>query len=195
VALPQDEIWVIRHGETGWSRGGRHTGRTDVPLTERGERDASTLGRRLGDHPFSLVLSSPLVRAWETCRRAGYGDVAVRTDDHMEWDYGACEGRTAEEVQVEAPGWTIWTHGVPGGETAEQVAIRARRVIDRSVQATGDVALFAHGHVLRILAACWVGLPPRDGRLLSLGTAAVGVLGWENGDRVIRTWNLTPGAS
>jgi probable phosphoglycerate mutase len=194
MAGTQNEIWLIRHGETEWSRSGRHTGRTDVALTERGEREAATLRRRLGDRHFSLVLSSPLIRAWETCRLAGYGDVAVRTDDLMEWDYGAYEGRTAAEIRGEAPGWSIWTDGVPGGETAGQVGERAGRVIGQATRIGGDVALFAHGHVLRILAACWVGLPPRDGRLLALGTAAISVLGWENGDRVIRTWNLLPAA-
>jgi broad specificity phosphatase PhoE len=195
MAAAQNEIWLIRHGETEWSRSGRHTGRTDLPLTEPGGREAAALRRRLGDKRFSLVLSSPLTRAWETCRLAGYGDVAVKTDDLMEWDYGAYEGRTAAEIQADVPGWSLWKDGVPGGETAEQVAIRTRRVIDGAAQATGDVALFAHGHVLRILAACWVGLAPREGRLLALGTTAVSVLGWENGDRVIRTWNLLPGAS
>lgn len=195
MAGAQNEIWLIRHGETEWSRSGRHTGRTDVPLTEPGAREAAVIRRRLGDRRFSLVLSSPLIRAWETCRLAGYGDVAVKTDDLLEWDYGAYEGRTAAEIREELPGWSIWTDGVPGGETAEQVATRARRVIDQAAQTAGDVALFAHGHVLRILAACWVGLPPHEGRLLALGTAGIGVLGWENGDRVIRTWNLLPGAS
>lgn len=195
MAGAQNEIWLIRHGETEWSRSGRHTGRTDVPLTEPGAREAAAIRRRLGDRRFSLVLSSPLIRAWETCRLAGYGDVAVKTDDLLEWDYGAYEGRTAAEIREELPGWSIWTDGVPGGETAEQVATRARRVIDQAAQTAGDVALFAHGHVLRILAACWVGLPPHEGRLLALGTAGIGVLGWENGDRVIRTWNLLPGAS
>jgi broad specificity phosphatase PhoE len=195
MAGAPNEISLIRHGETEWSRSGRHTGRTDVPLTRSGVGEAASLRRRLGGRRFSLVLCSPLIRAWETCRLAGYGDVAVRTDDLLEWDYGAYEGRTAAEIRDEVPGWSIWTDGVPGGETAEQVATRARRVIDQAAQTAGDVALFAHGHVLRILAACWVGLPPREGRLLALGTAGIGVLGWENGDRVIRTWNLLPGAS
>lgn len=171
MAGAQNEIWLIRHGETEWSRSGRHTGRTDVPLTEPGAREAAAIRRRLGDRRFSLVLSSPLIRAWETCRLAGYGDVAVKTDDLLEWDYGAYEGRTAAEIREELPGWSIWTDGVPGGETAEQGAIRPRRVIDWAAQATGDVALFAHGHVLRILAASRVGLAPREGRLLALGTA------------------------
>jgi probable phosphoglycerate mutase len=194
MAGPPSEIWLIRHGETEWSRSGRHTGRTDVPLTERGEREASALRRRLGGHRFSLVLSSPLARAWETCLRAGCGDVAVRSDDLVERDYGAYEGRTSAEIRAEVPGWSLWTDGLPGGETAEQVAARARRIVARAAQAGGDVALFAHGHVLRVLAACWVGSPPGEGRVLALGTASIGVLGWENGDRVIWTWNLVSGA-
>jgi probable phosphoglycerate mutase len=194
MAGHRPEIWVIRHGETEWSRGGRHTGRTDVPLTRRGEREASALRRRVGAHRFALVLSSPLVRAWETCLRAGYADVAATSEDLVEWDYGAYEGRTSAEIRAEVPGWSLWTDGVPGGETVEQVADRARRVVGRAVQAAGDVALFAHGHVLRVLAACWVGSPAREGRVLALGTASIGVLGWENGDRVIWTWNLVSGA-
>lgn len=194
MTAPRSEIWLIRHGETEWSRGGRHTGRTDVPLTERGEREASALKLRLGDHRFSLVLSSPLARAWQTCLLAGLGDVAERSDDLVEWDYGAYEGRTSAEIRAEAPGWSLWTDGVPGGETVEQVADRARRIVARAVQAGGDVALFAHGHVLRVLAACWVGSPPREARVLALGTASIGVLGWEDGNRVIQTWNLVSGA-
>lgn len=194
MPIPLPDIWLIRHGETEWSRSGRHTGRTDVRLTERGEREADELRRRLKDHRFSLVLSSPLLRAWETCLRSGLGDGAVRSDDLVEWDYGAYEGRTAAEIRTEVPGWSLWTDGVPGGETIEDVAVRARRVIDRAARSEGDVALFAHGHVLRVLAACSVGLPAREGRILPLGTAAIGVIGWENGDRVIRKWNLSRGA-
>jgi probable phosphoglycerate mutase len=188
------EVWVFRHGETEWSRCGRHTGRADLPLTAAGQREAATLRRRIGDRRFALVLSSPLLRAWETCRLAGCAGEALRTDDLMEWDYGAYEGRTAAEIREQAPGWVIWNDGVPGGETVEAVGLRAGRVIDRVLQAGGDVALFAHGHVLRILAACWIGLPPRDGRLLALGTASLGILGEEGGARVIRAWNLPAGA-
>jgi probable phosphoglycerate mutase len=191
VASPA-KIWLVRHGETEWSRTGRHTGRTDVPLTARGEREAATLRQRLGGRAFSLVLASPLQRAWETCRLAGYAEQARRTDDLLEWDYGAYEGRTGAEIREQTPGWLIWTDGVPGGETAEQVGVRARRVIDQATRAPGDVALFAHGHVLRVLAACWIGLAPREGRLLPLGTASIGILGHENGAPVIRAWNLSP---
>ena len=183
------QIWQVRHGETEWSASGRHTGRTDIPLTPTGERQAAALGRLLAKRPFALVLSSPLGRARETCRLAGYGDVAVITDDLREWDYGDYEGRKTVDIRKEAPGWTVWAGPVPGGETVEQVAQRTRRVIDRAVSASGDVALFAHAHVLRVLAACWLGLPPDGGRLLALGTASLSVLGYERETRVITTWN------
>ena len=183
------EIWLIRHGETEWSRTGRHTGRTDVPLTPLGERQAAALARHLGGRPFALVLTSPLGRARETCRLTGYAEIAEPTEDLREWDYGDYEGRTTAEIRAEVPGWSIWTGDVPRGESVEQVGIRARRVIARAVAAAGDVALFAHGHVLRILTACWLGLPPADGRLLALGTAAVSVLGCERESRVISVWN------
>ena len=183
------EIWLIRHGETEWSRTGRHTGRTDVPLTPLGERQAAALARHLGGRPFALVLTSPLGRARETCRLTGYAEIAEPTEDLREWDYGDYEGRTTAEIRAEVPGWSIWTGDVPRGESVEQVGIRARRVIARAGAAAGDVALFAHGHVLRILTACWLGLPPANGRLFALGTAAVSVLGCERESRVISVWN------
>jgi probable phosphoglycerate mutase len=151
---------------------------------------ATALRERLGDRRFALVLSSPLRRAAETCRLAGFGDVARTTPDLLEWDYGAYEGRTTAEVRTEVPGWSLWNEGVPRGETADEVAARTRRIIEEAATAGGDVALFAHGHVLRVLTACWLGLPPRDGRLFALETASIGVLGYESGTRVIRKWNL-----
>jgi broad specificity phosphatase PhoE len=190
MADPKRELWIVRHGETEWSRTGRHTGRTDVPLTAAGVEQATALRGRLSSRRFALVLSSPLRRAWDTCRQAGLADAARRTDDLLEWDYGAYEGRTTSEIQQDVPGWTIWTGGVPGGETTEDVAARARNLIDEALAARGDVALFGHGHVLRILAACWLGLDPRGGRLFALSTASIGVLGHENGFRVIRAWNV-----
>jgi len=185
------EIWVIRHGETDWSREGRHTGRTDVELTTNGERQSLAIGRRLGGRGFALVLSSSLRRARDTCRLAGYGGAAEVTDLLREWDYGAYEGRTTAEIQHEAPGWTIWTGDLPGGETAEEVGDRADRVIERAVSEAGDSALFGHGHLMRVLAARWLGLSPRAGRLFALDTASIGVLGYEHDARVIRAWNLT----
>ena len=183
------ELWLIRHGETEWSATGRHTGRTNIPLTAVGERQAAALGRRLASRSFALVLISPLTRAVETCRIAGYGDVSQFTDDLLEWDYGAYEGRTTADIRTEVPGWTIWTGNPPGGETIGQVGWRVATVIDQATAAGGDVALFAHGHVLRVLAACWLGLPPGAGRLLALGTASLSVLGYERETRVITTWN------
>jgi probable phosphoglycerate mutase len=185
------EIWLIRHGETAWSLSGQHTGRTDIPLTAAGERHAEEIGRYLAGRPFALALTSPLQRARETCRLAGYGGVAQIDPDLSEWDYGAYEGRTSEQIQESVPGWTIWTSPVPQGETIQQVAARASRVIERSVKAGGDVALFAHGHLLRILTACWLGLAPDGGRLFALGTASVSVLGYERETRVISQWNLS----
>jgi broad specificity phosphatase PhoE len=182
-------IWLVRHGETEWSKSGQHTGRTDIPLTPVGEQQGKALGRRLAGRPFALVLTSPLGRARETCRLAGYADVAQVTDDLLEWNYGIYEGRTTAAVRAEQPGWSIWTTPVPQGETVKQVGERARRVIERADAVTGDVALFAHAHILRILAACWIGLPPLHGRNLTLGTASVSVLGYERETRVIQIWN------
>ena len=149
------------------------------------------LRRRVGGRNFALVLSSPLSRAWETCRLAGYGDVARAEDDLREWDYGVYEGRTTAEIQRETPGWTIWDGEVPGGETAAEVGRRADRVIRQATEAGGDVALFAHGHLLRVLAARWLGLAPSEGRFFALGTSSIGVLGYEREARVIRAWNIT----
>jgi broad specificity phosphatase PhoE len=189
MAERHPEIWLIRHGETEWTVSGQHTGRTDIPLTVTGERQAAALGRHLAGRPFALVLTSPLGRAVETCRRAGYAGAAERTDDLLEWNYGDYEGRTTAEIRATVPGWTIWTGGVSAGETAAQVGARATRVIERALTASGDVALFAHGHVLRVLTACWLGLPPADGRLFALGTASISVLGYEHEARVIKGWN------
>jgi probable phosphoglycerate mutase len=184
------EIWLIRHGETEWALSGAHTGRTDIPLTPAGEKQAAEIRRRLAAHRFALVLTSPLQRARETCRLAGYSDVAQIEPDLREWDYGVYEGRTSQQIREEVPDWTIWTSPVPQGETILQVAARAGRVIERALAATGDVVLFAHGHLLRVLTACWLGLPPDYGRLFALGTASVSSLGHERDMRVITQWNL-----
>ena len=182
-------IWLVRHGETEWSLSGQHTGRTDIPLTPAGQDQARALGRHLAGHPFVLVLTSPLGRARETCRLAGYGDLAEVTDDLREWGYGIYEGRTTAAIRTEQPGWSIWTSPVPEGESIERVGERARRVIDRTALAGGDVVLFAHAHILRILAACWIGQPPGNGRLFALGTASISILGYERETRVIQAWN------
>ncbi len=189
---PENRCWLIRHGETEWSRSGQHTGRTDLPLTPTGQARAVAIGRYLQGMKFALVLTSPLQRARETCRLAGYGDIAQSDPDLMEWSYGAYEGLTSAEIRQQVPGWNIWTHGVIGGETVEQVGERARRVIGRVSAAPGDVALFAHGHVLRILTACWLGLQPTAGRLFAFDTACVSVLYYEREIRVIEHWNRSP---
>lgn len=185
------QIWLVRHGETEWTRSGRHTGRSDIPLTDAGRQQAEALAQRLAGHRFALVLTSPRSRAAETARLAGFGDTAVVDQDLREWDYGAFEGRTTAEIRVEIPDWSIWTGPWRGGETLDDVAARADRVIERCLDQNveGDVLLFAHGHFLRILAARWLGLPASAGRSFALGTATVGVLGWERQTRVIETWN------
>ena len=180
---------LVRHGQTEWSLSGQHTGTTDIPLTEVGRRQAQTLGARLSGWRFARVLSSPLARALDTCRLAGMGDEAEITDDLREWDYGEYEGRRTLDIREDRPGWSLWVDGVPGGETAEEVGRRADRVIEAVRASTGDVALFAHGHVLRVLAARWVGLPPDHGRLLALSTTSISVLGWERETPVVERWN------
>jgi probable phosphoglycerate mutase len=184
------ELWLIRHGETEWSLSGAHTGRTDLPLTPNGEMRAARVGKLLAGHDFAMVLTSPLQRARRTCELAGLGGKALVDPNLAEWDYGRYEGRTTSEIQEERPGWSLFRDGVPGGETIEQVAVRAQAVIDRAAAAWGDVALFAHGHILRILAACWLGLPPDAARLFALGTASVSTLGYERETRVIARWDL-----
>ena len=183
------EVVLVRHGETEWSRDGRHTGRTDVPLTELGREEAALLGARLAPWRFAGVLASPLRRALDTCGLAGYGDPVEVREDLAEWDYGAYEGRTTVDIRAERPGWTLWIDGVPAGETTEQVGERADRIVSELRTAGGDVAVFAHGHVLRVLAARWVGLPPVEGRALALSTAAICVLGFERETPVIVRWN------
>jgi broad specificity phosphatase PhoE len=189
---PSDEnmkLWLIRHGETEWSLSGAHTSRTDIPLTERGKERAAKIRGYLAQRKFSLVLASPLHRARETCRIAGYADVAQIEENLREWDYGIFEGRTTADIRKDQPDWSIWDSPVPEGEPVEHVASRAQKVIDRALQAGGDVALFAHAHILRILAATWLGLEPRGGRLFALGTGSVSTLGYERETRVISTWN------
>jgi len=186
--MPGD-LWLFRHGETKWSLSGAHTGRTDVPLTDAGRARAEAMGRYLKGRPFALVLTSPMARARETCRLAGYGDVAQIEPNLLEWDYGKYEGQTTTEIRKHAPHWSLWVDGVPSGETVEQVAERAKAVIGRAAPAGGDVALFAHGHILRILTACWLGLEPAGGRLFALGTGSLSILGYERETRVITLWN------
>jgi probable phosphoglycerate mutase len=186
---PAHEVALVRHGETEWSRAGRHTGRTDVPLTEQGRRQAEAVGAALGDRDFALVLTSPLGRALETCRLAGFGDRAQPRDELMEWDYGAYEGRTTSEIREERPGWTLWRDGVREGETIEQVGQRVDRVLEQIRSLEGDALLFAHGHVLRVLTARWLELEPDAGRLFALDPATLSTLGYERETPVIQLWN------
>jgi probable phosphoglycerate mutase len=183
------DVVLVRHGETEWSRAGRHTGRTDVPLTERGRAEARTAGEELAGRRFALVLSSPLSRARDTAALAGYGEHVQLRDDLLEWDYGAEEGRTTAEIQRDRPGWTVWDPGPDGGETVADVGARADRVLAEIRAVEGDVLVFAHGHLLRILAARWLGLEPDGGRLFALDPATISELGYEHGRPVIRAWN------
>ncbi len=186
-------VWLVRHGATQWSRSGRHTGRTDVPLLPEGEAQARAVGRWLAQlvPDPALVLTSPLSRAADTCRLAGYETRAEPCDDLVEWDYGEYEGRTPDDIRIQRPSWTLWADGVPGGETASDVGRRADRVVERALAAGGDVLVFSHGHFLRVLGARWVGLPPAGGRVLALGAGAVSVLGWERETAVLSRWNAT----
>jgi broad specificity phosphatase PhoE len=186
------ELWLVRHGETEWSLSGKHTSRTDVALTEHGRRRAEELRDYLAGTTFDAVLVSPMRRARETCAIAGFGDVAVVDEGLKEWDYGVYEGRTTAEIRAEMSGWSVWKDEIVGGETVEHVGQRADAVIGRALALGGDggrVALFAHAHILRILAARWIGLAADGGRLLALGTGSVSVVGWERETRVIVNWN------
>lgn len=181
----------MRHGETEWSLSGAHTGRTDIPLTQNGIKQAQELKSKIEGRKFALVLVSPMSRARETCRLAGLCDAAEITPDLLEWDYGDYEGRSTAEIQKEMPNWSLWRDGVRNGESVEHVGTRVARIIERASQIHGDVAIFAHGHVLRILTAVWLGLPPKDGQLFALNTGTMSVLGYEHDYRVIRRWNCS----
>ena len=186
------ELWLVRHGETEWSLSGAHTSRTDIPLTDHGRMRAEELRDYLKGTTFDAVFESPMQRAKETCAIAGYGNQAVVEKGLMEWDYGVYEGKTTKEIQAEIPGWSVWKNEIIGGETVEHVGERADGVIARALAAApqgGKVALFAHAHILRILAARWIGLPATGGSLLALGTGSVSVMGWERETRVISSWN------
>lgn len=185
-------LYLVRHGETEWARLGRHTGRTDVPLTAEGRAQARAIAGRLAGVRFARVVSSPLSRALDTALLAGYAEVVEIEPDLVEWDYGEYEGRTTPQIRRSVPGWTIWGRGPRGGETAADVTTRVDRVLAGLDGANGAVALFAHGHVLRVLTARWLGLPASEGRLFALGTATVSVLGWEREARVVERWNEPP---
>jgi broad specificity phosphatase PhoE len=188
-------LFVIRHGETAWSLSGQHTGTTDIPLTENGRRLALRLRPVLDKESFALVLVSPRQRARETCELAGLGKAAVVDPDLAEWNYGEYEGRTTAEIQETAPGWQIFRDGCPGGEAPVQVGARVDRVIARGRAIDGNVALFAHGHVLRVLVARWIGLPAGAGQHFMLNTGTLSVLGNYRGVPAVRTWNGSLGGS
>lgn len=185
------ELILVRHGETEWARDGRHTGRTDVPLTPRGEEQARALAPLLAERTAVLALVSPALRARRTAELAGIAPAEV--DDRLrEWDYGAYEGRTTQEIRVERPGWYLWRDGVPGGESVERVGARADAVLDRvrPSLAGGDVVLASHAHLLRVLTARWLRLPPDAGRLFRLDTGTLSTLGTEHDEPVIGSWNV-----
>jgi broad specificity phosphatase PhoE len=182
------DVILVRHGQTEWSRSGKHTGRTDVPLTDLGRRQANALGAMLAGAEFAVVLSSPLSRAWDTMEIAGHSGGSA-SEDLLEWDYGVYEGRRTTDIREEIPDWSVWTHPMIDGESIEQVGARVDRVIESAIEAGGPVALFAHGHVLRILTARWMDLPAAAGRHLGLDTATASTLGWERENRVIKHWN------
>jgi broad specificity phosphatase PhoE len=186
-------IYLARHGETAWSVSGRHTGLTDLPLTEQGEQNARRLGERLKSLKIDHVFTSPLQRAFRTCDLAGFGTTAVYLDDLVEWNYGNYEGKSTAEIQQHRPGWELFRDGCPGGESVEDVAVRAKRVIDRVNATKGNVLIFSSGHILRVVASCWLGLEPLAGRAFLLSTASLSILGY-NHDRnepVMRLWNDT----
>ena len=187
--MAQPEIVLARHGETEWSRTMKHTGLTDIPLTEAGRDEARGLSERLHEREFSRVLASPLARALETCELAGYGDRAEQRDELIEVNYGTYEGLTTKTIRETVPGWTVWTHGSPEGETPDDVGVRLDPLIAELKDSEGDVLVFAHGHVLRILTARWLELPAPDGRLFALGTGTLSTLGWERETAVIKVWN------
>jgi broad specificity phosphatase PhoE len=189
---PSPELWLLRHGATEWARSGRHTGRTDLPLLSEGEEEARRLAPLLASRPFDAVLVSPLQRARRTCELAGLGARAEVCDDLREWDYGTYEGITTAEIRRTVPDWTVWTHSCPDGESAALVEERCQRLISLALARLGPegrVALFAHGHILRSLAGCWLGLGVAGGALLVLNTACVSVLGQERQQRALLRWN------
>jgi probable phosphoglycerate mutase len=184
----RDELWLVRHGETEWSRSGKHTGTSEVPLTAHGEEVARGLRRRLGGVHFDLVLTSPRERARRTAELAGFPDAHVDAD-LAEWDYGDYEGITTAQIRARVPGWTVWSHPCPHGETAASVSARMDRVLATVRAHGGRVLAFSHGHASRALAARWLAQPVQDGRFFKLGTATVSVLGYEHGGPVVDRWN------
>jgi broad specificity phosphatase PhoE len=188
-AGPPTRLVLARHGETEWSRTGRHTGRTDVPLTDVGREQARALGAVLAGRTFTRVISSPLSRATDTARLAGFGDRLETDPELREWDYGVYEGRRRVDIDDDEPGWTVWSHRIRGGESLAELAVRADGVITRLLPVGGDVLVFSHGHFLRVLAARWIEAEPILACRLELATATVSELGWETDRRVVEIWN------
>ncbi len=193
-AASEVEIVLIRHGETEWSRSGQHTSRTDLGLIQEGRERARAVGSELSGREFALVLSSPLKRALETCRLAGFGDQVEIVDDLREWDYGEYEGLTTPQIRQSRPDWSLWRDGCPGGEAPEQVQARADRVLERLRAAGGDGLAFAHGHILRVVAARWIGLMVTGGARLALSAGAISTLGFERETEVLTSWNVSQGS-
>ena len=188
---PLPQIWLVRHGETAWSLSGQHTGRTDIPLTARGEHDAAALEPRLAGRTFARVLSSPSIRARRTCELAGFGSIVVNEPNLFEWDYGQDEGRRTAEIRLERPDWKLFRDGSPGGETLAQVAARADAVVDQLRALNADALLFAHRDILRVLAARWVGLPAVEAQRFYMDPASISVLGYDHdaSEPIIRKLN------
>jgi probable phosphoglycerate mutase len=193
VSEPLPVVYLARHGETAWSLSGQHTGRTDLPLTDRGERQARALGERLRGAHFVKVLTSPSQRARRTAELAGFSSAAEIDPDLAEWDYGQYEGRRTADILAERPGWFLFRDGAPGGETPDQVAARADRVVQRIRAVQGDIAVFSSAHILRVLAVRWLGLEAAAGRYFLLGTSSLSILGYEHNlaEPAIRLWNET----
>lgn len=189
MAGPPLQLVLVRHGETEWSRDKKHTGRSDVPLTEHGIEEAEAVAPLLEGRELSAVYASPLGRATETCRLAGLGDRAETDEDLLEWDYGSYEGITTAEIHETRPDWVLWRDGCPGGESPAEVGARADAFLAAVEGESGDVAVFGHGHMLRVICARWLGLEPADGARFALNTATLSVLGWEHDWHVIRSWN------
>ncbi|MEQ1953925.1 histidine phosphatase family protein [Mesorhizobium sp. CN2-181] len=185
------EIYLVRHGETEWSASGKHTGRTDIPLTPAGEEAARKLADRLQGHSFVAVWSSPSQRAFNTCLLAGFGEGALKKDDLAEWDYGAYEGLTTKEILAQQHGWRLFRDGCPGGEQASDAGARADRIVSQLREIEDNVLVFSSAHFLRVLTARWLGLPPEDGACFVLDTASISVLGYEHdlSEPVVRRWN------
>ena len=193
MSEPLPVVYLARHGETAWSLSGQHTGRTDLPLTDRGERQARALGERLRGAHFVKVLTSPSQRARRTAELAGFSSAAEIDPDLAEWDYGQYEGRRTADILAERPGWFLFRDGAPGGETPDQVAARADRVVRRIRAVQGDIAVFSSAHILRVLAVRWLGLEAAAGRYFLLGTSSLSILGYEHNlaEPAIRLWNET----